>query len=724
MRVNNGLLFVSLFFLTFLVVGCNNNSILLVNTNITNTIFNGSTTNITNNITTTINITNNISNNFYTNITNNFTNNISNNFYTNITNNITNNITITNNLTNNITKGMYGNSPYLFNDSSSISFNESKLNSTINSITYNKTYIDSITSSSTNLASNISNVTGINTGGNLQSILIENDGNTYNLSEVSGIPGFNVQINFTNVTQFNQIYFNIWYTDGSGHEVDIQLYNFNTSSWNTFGVLPGDTMLSVQTFGVGSDGFYINNSKVMLRIYHVSNGNPVHRLYIDYAVLKYSSSFVDLSNYYTINQYYSNATATFYSILNPNSFINLTAISVQNPLSYNASTGVINISKANATTNGYLNATDWSNFNSKASITTCSTNNVAIGTNTCTNNPTVNTLTTLSTILASGTIETDSYLVVSAPMSTNSTTGSNLMQIFSVSEGGVTDFMHTDRWGASDPAETVAFFPFGAFGSDSYAELDVGSFKTSNTDSSLGIHGHIGVNVRPNPLYTMLVNGNSFINDTLNISGIVSLSSQLNSVANINTSKNLSGDWSNAKTNYSNVQNVPPFITSVPYQSTAGGWSNTSAFTNTNLNVNTSNTITASNITLQSNCINGQVLKWVKGVGKCSNITASIPSISTLVTANVTTTAGDNLFILATGDVIVGATSIQMINLTFNGALEYTIDARGSATTNDYPFTLQAVKLNVGSGQQNISVVTGGSPTLQDVRISLIVMKP
>lgn len=52
------------------------------------------------------------------------------------------------------------------------------------------------------------------------------------------------------------------------------------------------------------------------------------------------------------------------------------------PLSYNGSTGVLTLSQASSSTNGYLSSADWTSFNSKLSSTIFSANNTWTGTNT------------------------------------------------------------------------------------------------------------------------------------------------------------------------------------------------------------------------------------------------------------------------------------------------------------------------------------------------------
>lgn len=58
---------------------------------------------------------------------------------------------------------------------------------------------------------------------------------------------------------------------------------------------------------------------------------------------------------------------TPYNSTNPNNYIALTALSATSPLLYNNTTGVFSIPQATSSINGFLSATDWTNFNNKLS---------------------------------------------------------------------------------------------------------------------------------------------------------------------------------------------------------------------------------------------------------------------------------------------------------------------------------------------------------------------
>lgn len=130
--------------------------------------------------------------------------------------------------------------------------------------------------------------------GDLEDILTFNDYNTgtstgfYSINDATGAPGYLVYVGFANITTFNRIVLNINYTQNSGHTVGVELYNYETSGWDTFTTysgLPGWYQLAL---GVIDEAPYISSGDVTLRLNHSSSGNTSHRTWIDYVALEYS----------------------------------------------------------------------------------------------------------------------------------------------------------------------------------------------------------------------------------------------------------------------------------------------------------------------------------------------------------------------------------------------------------------------------------------------------
>jgi len=118
----------------------------------------------------------------------------------------------------------------------------------------------------------------------------------YNVSEVAGIPGFDVRINFTNITT-NNIYYNLTinlkYTgpSTSTHQVNVELQN-NSGNWITLGEFSNTASFTNKNFTISNSSNYINSSVIRARIYHDETGNINHDLSIDYIKLDYQKYIV------------------------------------------------------------------------------------------------------------------------------------------------------------------------------------------------------------------------------------------------------------------------------------------------------------------------------------------------------------------------------------------------------------------------------------------------
>lgn len=128
--------------------------------------------------------------------------------------------------------------------------------------------------------------------GTVADIQTINDFNTgtntgfYSINDASGAPAYIVYIGFSNVTQFTRIVLNVNYTQGSGHTVQIDLYNYVTAGWDTYTTYSGSTNWFQFILATTNSVAYISGGKVVARLYHVSNGNTAHRTWIDYVALE------------------------------------------------------------------------------------------------------------------------------------------------------------------------------------------------------------------------------------------------------------------------------------------------------------------------------------------------------------------------------------------------------------------------------------------------------
>ena len=108
------------------------------------------------------------------------------------------------------------------------------------------------------------------------------DDNKYgNVTEATGALPIQIYFNFTNVDAFNYIHLKEKYIGGSGHIVNLDVYNYNTSSWDTHFTFSDQTGYVISNIYIDDYVNHISLGKVILRILHSSNGNPSHRLSID-----------------------------------------------------------------------------------------------------------------------------------------------------------------------------------------------------------------------------------------------------------------------------------------------------------------------------------------------------------------------------------------------------------------------------------------------------------
>ncbi|MDH4140798.1 MAG: hypothetical protein OEV43_09540, partial [Coriobacteriia bacterium] len=136
-------------------------------------------------------------------------------------------------------------------------------------------------------ATGLNVVVGTTITGNLASIQSV-DANILQVQEVSGAPpGFNVQIDFTGTTALPGS-FKLYgrYQGNVGHTVNVQAWNWTTSTWETLATLPSSTTDATFTYPLSNPQHRSGTGQVRFRVYHASGGNNTHNLYIDRAWLQ------------------------------------------------------------------------------------------------------------------------------------------------------------------------------------------------------------------------------------------------------------------------------------------------------------------------------------------------------------------------------------------------------------------------------------------------------
>ena len=136
------------------------------------------------------------------------------------------------------------------------------------------------------------------TSGFVADIAVAHDGNFYHIDEAGADPGFELTVEFVGVTAFNWVQILASYDGGTGHSVQIALYNFNTATWDVYNAFatsqaevatPGEYTLQNMSFFLPSDTDYIGTGgdagDVRVRFRHTSMGNAAHDLDMDVVAL-------------------------------------------------------------------------------------------------------------------------------------------------------------------------------------------------------------------------------------------------------------------------------------------------------------------------------------------------------------------------------------------------------------------------------------------------------
>ena len=111
------------------------------------------------------------------------------------------------------------------------------------------------------------------------------DGNIYSIEEVADTPGIDLEVDFANIVKFTKVIVKAYYNGGSTHAIRIQLYNNDTTNWDTLSTLNTGIDHQQLTLTIADDTDYISSGVVIVRFYHTELGNASHDLYIDWCAL-------------------------------------------------------------------------------------------------------------------------------------------------------------------------------------------------------------------------------------------------------------------------------------------------------------------------------------------------------------------------------------------------------------------------------------------------------
>lgn len=156
-------------------------------------------------------------------------------------------------------------------------------------------------------------VTGVQDSGNITSV--QNiDGNTLDISEVVGDPGFNVVFNFTDFSVPPRRIEYVGRYDGSPtHSVEIKIFNHTSGFYvdinNDSEDIPSSAENMFLSFPIaGNTSEFLNGGNVSLQLIHTVAGNINHDIFVDFISLTPSTQdlpnvgeFVQITNYTNSN---------------------------------------------------------------------------------------------------------------------------------------------------------------------------------------------------------------------------------------------------------------------------------------------------------------------------------------------------------------------------------------------------------------------------------------
>ena len=162
------------------------------------------------------------------------------------------------------------NSKYIVNYSNIIDVNETILNNTIDLFLLSYLYN----------ASEINTIEGTLNAGDINSIHVLGDDDIYNVTEDNGINPLIINVSFNNILDFSNIYLSFFYNGGSGHEIELELWDFINEEWiEKYEITDTDSYNTINIPILDSSN-YIDSEIVYMRFNHLQNGINLSLIHI------------------------------------------------------------------------------------------------------------------------------------------------------------------------------------------------------------------------------------------------------------------------------------------------------------------------------------------------------------------------------------------------------------------------------------------------------------
>ena len=113
------------------------------------------------------------------------------------------------------------------------------------------------------------------------------DGNYLTWDEVTGAPGMDLSVNFTNVTAVRGVVLRAYYEGSSAHQVNVSLYNYSTATDDIIIRLDDSANpdFNYRTILIPDGSDYISSGASQINFIHPITGNNTHDLFLDYVAI-------------------------------------------------------------------------------------------------------------------------------------------------------------------------------------------------------------------------------------------------------------------------------------------------------------------------------------------------------------------------------------------------------------------------------------------------------
>lgn len=124
--------------------------------------------------------------------------------------------------------------------------------------------------------------------GDVNSLATLDDGDAIEVEEISGSPGFDIEIGYVSVTETpTRLDLHVHYTGTSGDTVNVQIQRASDSVWVTLGTITEGIGFLYETYDIINGALYVKgDNSVDVRIRQSSQGNPTHDIFVDYAIIR------------------------------------------------------------------------------------------------------------------------------------------------------------------------------------------------------------------------------------------------------------------------------------------------------------------------------------------------------------------------------------------------------------------------------------------------------